>query len=128
MLGERYVCVMNSDVEAKIIEAKGPIVLVVFPNWAYARTMGDNLRQQFKDLVDHGSMERIYLKDGREIHLISGRTQQMRGRRVDDLILHPHVYDMDNIGDIIAACQPCVSEGGRWHGEWELPEDEDAEW
>ena len=118
---------MNSDVEAKILEAPGPIVLVVMPNWEYARIMGDNLRQQYKDQAT-GSMERLYIEGGKEIHLISARTQAMRGRRVDDLILHPHVYDLPNISDIIAALLPCVVPGGRSHIEWPLPEDDDAEW
>lgn len=120
---------MNSDVEAKIIEAEGPIVLVVMPDWHYARILADNLRQQYKDQAT-GSMERLYIRVGKdddphkEIHIISGRTQLMRGRRVDDLIIHPHTYDLPNIGDILAASATILNPGGRSHIEWALPDDE----
>lgn len=110
---------MNDDVEAKVLEAQGPVVLVVMPNWIYARQLGENLRAQYKDMAT-GTRERIFVRGGKQIHIISGRTQQMRGRRCDDLIIHPQVHDLPNIGDIIASCQACVSEGGTWHQDvWE---------
>jgi len=91
---------MNSDVECKIIEAAGPIVLVVVPNWEYARILADNLRAQYKDLVT-GSMARLRIEGGKEIRIISAYSPlAMRGQRGDDLIIHPHIYAPADIRDI----------------------------
>lgn len=97
--------------EAKILEAQGPIVLVVLPNWEWARDMGNRLRDQYKDLVIRGTMERIQLEE-KEIQLISARSQAMKGRMVNDLIIHPMVQDLPNWDKIAEALIPCVEPGG----------------
>lgn len=98
---------MSTDIEAQVIEAAGPIVLVVVPNWEHARILAHNLRQQYKELAT-GSMERLRIEGGKEIQIISARTQAMRGLRADNLIVHPQVYDLPNDREIEEALLPCV--------------------
>src|SRR5512146_887793 len=104
----------GADIETQILDAVGPIVLVVVPTWAHARILADNLRTTYKEHAT-GSMERLYIRVGKddgvhkEIHIISARTQSIRGRRADDLIIHPQVYDLPSILQIIEELRPCLS-------------------
>ena len=104
---------MNSDLEAKIIEARGPIILVVLPNMKYAKVLSMNLRQQYKDLAK-GSQYHLRIWPTREVYLISARSHAMRGMRADDLFIHPQVQDEPNFESVLASCLPCLSPQVHW--------------
>jgi hypothetical protein len=95
---------MLDDIVVQVLEAKGPIVLVVMPHAESASNLDAALRDQYKDMASGSPKCRIRLTDGREIDIISTHQSGCgRGRLVNDLIFHPSIIDQ-RVYDALLPC------------------------